>query len=1287
MSSEIRVTACIKEIDKIRKCLFPTDDHRGTDSWLHFCKISVAPTGELIVIANDRKIVVLTSRWDPQTSMNIFEIFYSGCIHEYDKVKAVLCVCVVDPNGNSRLGSDWNCIIVGFDSGHVRFYTENCDLLYEEQFHAENITTIKCRSQHNPRSDLLPNLHPEEIYIQYQSTICVLKGPQLFSTLRQCLSQPVNDDVIRVVPKKWGFLDQSVINDCAVVGLNLTNTFDHLLVASTSKGFNSRCSNVPPNNTVVMAAGSKPFLGYHFAFEGGGMPVLSDVAKAVAMKLKSTLPSWLVGSKQEKQLSLPVLPADAMTCRFGLCDLRRAATDIILSADHRLAAVCDTLGRILLVDTFKGIVIRMFKGYREAQCSFIQVPDERRSKHRFGNKVAHFLVVYSPKKGTLEVLSIQQGNKIAIFSASKHSKLVYINYGLVGFTKTLKSQFVCQYTTLFIDGDGLIKEISIPFHFALSEKHNKRARDIHLYKKYRNLLKTESDSDKLLTEALNTCTELKTVEGKTQMVELLLENKKVPPEVSLSCIKYFLETLEGEDTLNLKILCQNSNLLLELFLFVSNTENKDTEKSDIEYDEFSVKVDVKEMSNLQKLLDLSVTNDNISLPEVHVKFSNDDKFSAAEFLSIFDYSKSDLIVLKPKIEDDLKFKVSEVLFKPYIEGMFGNISELQERLVGLKISTKHLFDLLVNYWVNRSLHIDLNLETEIQRLSNLLYLLLKVSNEDINPEYGEVSTFWSQIREFLAVSSRPFPALMAAILCKNVAHKFEIAVRMEEFETSFEDMEMLTQENVEWSLLIGKLEDISLLNIILSTKPNAKDCPLPKLVHKDPVVSLNYVLQKGKGSVSELVAQWLTKSGINPVNINLNEDLDKNDDDVLQENWATIDHSIKEENLFVHINLLRKQFPYSVNSSSLLTNMSWEYALAWQRDMQNLDLLQAAIRCLNCIRDVYMRQGLYQLIWNTHLKIVSESASKLINKVGKVPKDRLCKQETGLTDYQMSLFLDILNKFLDSFMQTAIQSFRTSKPQLIFENIWENGGQPLVELAVQQKLLNFELLHIHYQLSLVLLMMITFSIKYTKPINNLFEASVVNLFFTDMQKKLEISCNKSDIKLNSSRSQFLFKIISASLETVTVDNSGEIYSTDHIHWTNKCFDLGSVWNLEVDELRRYQVVQLYVSGYDSLAYREMYMVNNRKELGKCLMRVTAKRLSHFMATSPHYGKNITCLTTMVTHFMESLGDEWCAPAPIKDITMLAKHTLHCFSEEDREHKLAYYLHDGCSTIERMQNLE
>lgn len=74
------------------------------------------------------------------------------------------------------------------------------------------------------------------------------------------------------------------------MGLDLNNTFDHLLIASTMSGFDAKYRAMPPHNTLVLAAGSKPFLGFHYALEGGTMPVLTDVAKAVASRLKSALP-------------------------------------------------------------------------------------------------------------------------------------------------------------------------------------------------------------------------------------------------------------------------------------------------------------------------------------------------------------------------------------------------------------------------------------------------------------------------------------------------------------------------------------------------------------------------------------------------------------------------------------------------------------------------------------------------------------------------------------------------------------------------------------------------------------------------------------------------------------------------------------------------------------------------------------------------------------------------------------------------------------------------------------
>lgn len=89
---------------------------------------------------------------------------------------------------SSQVGPDWTCIVVGFESGFVRFYTENCGLLLEEQLHNESVIAVKCQSQHSPRPDISSEIKPEELYVHYASNVCVINGPNLFSSLRDCRS-------------------------------------------------------------------------------------------------------------------------------------------------------------------------------------------------------------------------------------------------------------------------------------------------------------------------------------------------------------------------------------------------------------------------------------------------------------------------------------------------------------------------------------------------------------------------------------------------------------------------------------------------------------------------------------------------------------------------------------------------------------------------------------------------------------------------------------------------------------------------------------------------------------------------------------------------------------------------------------------------------------------------------------------------------------------------------------------------------------------------------------------
>ena len=55
-------------------------------------------------------------------------------------------------------------------------------------------------------------------------------------------------------------------------------------------GFHAKYKHAPPQHSLVIGVGSKPYTGFQWAMEGYAQPVLADVARAVASKIKSSLP-------------------------------------------------------------------------------------------------------------------------------------------------------------------------------------------------------------------------------------------------------------------------------------------------------------------------------------------------------------------------------------------------------------------------------------------------------------------------------------------------------------------------------------------------------------------------------------------------------------------------------------------------------------------------------------------------------------------------------------------------------------------------------------------------------------------------------------------------------------------------------------------------------------------------------------------------------------------------------------------------------------------------------------
>lgn len=496
-------------------------------SWLQECVLSLSPTSDLMVIAREQKAAFLVPKWkhsDKGKEEMQFAVGWSGSVsaEEGEYVTSALCIPLASQKRSSTGRPDWTCIVVGFTSGHVRFYTESGVLLLAQLLNEDRVLQLKCRTYEIPRHPGVTEQN-EELSILYPAAIVTIDGFSLFQSLRACRNQVAKaaasgNENIQPPPlayKKWGLQDIDTIIDHASIGIMTLSPFDQMKTASNIGGFNAAIKNSPPAMSQYITVGSSPFTGFFYALEGSTQPLLSHVALAVASKLTSALFSAASGwlgwkSKHEEetvQKQKPKMePATPLAVRFGLPDSRRHGESICLSPCNTLAAVTDDFGRVILLDVARGIAIRMWKGYRDAQIGWIQIVEDLHERvpekgdfSPFGNtqgpsRVAQFLVIYAPRRGILEVWSTQQGPRVGAFNVGKHCRLLYPGYKIMGLNNVTSQSWQPQtYQICLVDPvSASVKVVSVPFHLALSDKKSERAKDLHLVKKLAALLRAKS---------------------------------------------------------------------------------------------------------------------------------------------------------------------------------------------------------------------------------------------------------------------------------------------------------------------------------------------------------------------------------------------------------------------------------------------------------------------------------------------------------------------------------------------------------------------------------------------------------------------------------------------------------------------------------------------------------------------------------------------------------------------------------------------------------------------------
>uniref|UniRef100_A0A8C2XCZ3 RAB3 GTPase activating protein subunit 2 (non-catalytic) n=1 Tax=Cyclopterus lumpus TaxID=8103 RepID=A0A8C2XCZ3_CYCLU len=1245
--------------------------------WLQDCVVSLSPCSDLLVVAREQKAVFLSAKWrtdDSGREEMTLAVSWTGTLStdEGECVSSSICIPLASQKRSSTGRPDWTCVVVGFTSGYVRFYTENGVLLLAQLLHEDPVLRLKCRTYEIPRHPGVTEQH-EELSILYPAALVTIDGFSLFQSLRACRNQvaratAAGSDVIQPPPlayKKWGLQDMDTIVDHSSVGVMTLCVFDQMKNASILGGFNASVKGSPPAMSRYVTVGGGPYTGFFYAVEGSSQPLLSHVALAVASKLTSALISaasgWLGWNKHKNeeealQKQRPkVEPVTPLGIRFGLPDSRRHGESICLSPCNTLAGVTDDFGRVTLLDLARGIAVRMWKGYRDAQLGWLQVPEERGDREfspsaSLPRRHALFLVIYAPRRGILEVWGMQQGPRVGAFTVGKHCRLLYAGYRLMGVNSVTSKgwQLHTQQVCLLDPTTGALRTVNIPFHLALSDKKSERAKDMHLIKRLTTILRSrEVEPDILESEAKSFG-----VSAVKQECSCLLSDQH-PEEVDEALLQ----------------LCSSQLKLLQLYTDIQNLHSgADREQDSLEgiEDELS-----RVGPTLQRYAQLTAR------PSVSfAQDSPDSPLPAQAFLSQMECTDDGGLTVTRGSETEWNH-LGSFMFWGCLCGK-SPPHKVCDTLQQAGISPQQLV------WLQREKEVLQKPEEAVRNLHTLLIALSNMEGaveESWDPQ--SISPWWQQVRCMCIQSHNAAAALLAAF----VAHRAAKASTTSRADSKLQsEWEAVSLELEQWVVCVRQLEDVLVLQTLLLVPP-----PQGAAGGAAPQCSIKTLLEGGTGGIADSVSKWVFRHNLAPERLKeiLQKREDKEAGDQLEQRAGGEGNEQEEEEspedtdrtaeLLVAV---CQRFPHSLSPDLLFAHCCWEYVVQWNKDPEEGRYFWLAIEHLKLVSSPHIQLGISAMMWSTFIVKRFSAAAFLTEKVGKAPKDRLCRRDVGMGDKAVTSFLGCCVQLLQILMEADSAVEDVAPPELSAEEAWcgAEGPASLAELALEQRGVHYPLVQHHCLLASLLHAAMTFSLK-VKPLS-LFDKNYV--FF----------CFFSSILFHLSHipapSQFLLRVLTGWVQALVDPSSSAPPPSSGgpkaDWWPSLCLELGSLLQVNPDILRRHIVCELYNQGLDLRAEEVMLEVEDKDVLGSQLLVLTGQRLSYSLLHSQSQTQAamelLARLPPTLCTWLKAMdpSELRCPLVPLPQTSRLVGRLIEILPENHAQYSLALHLLEAVDAL-------
>lgn len=414
--------------------------------------------GALVVSVASATDLYVWSAANAAAGAEIVDVVAGGQPMAGAPLPAEICdvVCFTVPALASRAA--FACICVGFDTGELRVLRADGAFLFATRAHGSRIVRLRTHASAEGGGQLT---------VLHEGAVVCVDGTSLHGVLHTCAREAAAaaaswgpaSTMPAVELRRWacphsaGEHGLGGLVDVACCGAPPASPFEGVsslddslcLVLAGAGGSACLLTALAPDDSaaafsaasLALNAASALFSAARGLLWGGGGREAGGAAAAEEEQ------------RRQREAALIAPPAVALAPVRALADPPRGVRALALSARGRWAAAADSLGRVLLLEVPSLIVRRMWRGYREAQCAWVDAAGAD------GAGRAELLVIYAPRRGRLEAWRPLPGApRVGACAVGSDGHLLG---GAHGLGRGVGAAPCC----IFLSADGVLSEVRV----------------------------------------------------------------------------------------------------------------------------------------------------------------------------------------------------------------------------------------------------------------------------------------------------------------------------------------------------------------------------------------------------------------------------------------------------------------------------------------------------------------------------------------------------------------------------------------------------------------------------------------------------------------------------------------------------------------------------------------------------------------------------------------------------------------------------------------------------------